>query len=441
MDGCYSGIKKAAGGSSARLSFDHQRGMVGPTIYTWNYQVQKLKYIHTAQSVMKSGDAVAFREVDLDTLLCEKPAHGEVLVNVLHANELINWRASLLADRCIGAHPSNASGSEYFTGDYYFASFNEAVVDLKMGFFIVNGDQVWSDSAFATIQNGPADRSPAIRSEGDSRFFDDETANIEPLQVNGPVMMFCHWASLGNYGHWLLNSLLPAVLMLDEIKAKRITLITPPLPERWKNELLLIGVPEDQIIETEHQYVSVQHLIYPSTVSTQSNMLPSPFGLQVFDKLKEVLPPSGNGARHIFVSRLGTNGFRRMRNEEELVLHLENLGVHTVYPHELSLAEQIDAFSNAELIIGQFGAALWNMPFSPRGGLLIEISASIYGSFEYAALANLLDKEVILLTTEPTSADNAYAFEFDAMIDQVVGNARAFIEAGKQSDITPTHQG
>lgn len=385
--------------------------------------MQQLRYVHSANSVTPAGDMIEMPEIDRFSLL-ERPSGPRI--HVLAVEQTIRWRDRLLEEYSFGPHPARRDAGEYNTGQYYVASFSDALVDLKMGCVIIDGRDVWSDSAAFTIMHGPVDRSPAIVADGDQRFLNMD-ASPAPLTIDGPAMMICHWGCLGNYGHWMMNSLLPVVLMLDEIKARKITVLVPTLPPRWREELTLFGVPESQIVEVADQYVVVPHLLYPSTVSTSSNNYPAPFGLQVFEAARQAVAPSPDlpSPELLYVSRMGAKHWRTMTNEVELSAALETLGFTAIYPHNMTWAEQIAAFSKAKVIIGQFGAALWSIPFSPKGGALIEITTSNYGNHEYAAVANLMEKDVILIGSDPTSIVASYHFDFEAPLDKVVHAAKS----------------
>lgn len=389
--------------------------------------MQQLRYVHSRNSVTPAGDRIPITEIDRRGLLKKR---DEPRIHILEDKQTIRWKHRLLEEYCFGPHPARDDAGEYSTGQYYIASFPEALVDLRMGAVIMNGRDVWSDSATFTIMHGPVARSPAIVTDGDQRFLSLEDAP-KRLTIDGPAMMISHWGCLeGNYGHWLMNSLLPVVLMLDEIKAREITIVVPILPHRWRDELILFGVPESQIVEVTDQYVVVPHLLYPSTVSTASNNFPAPFGLQVFDAARRaiVISPDLPSPELLYVSRIGAKHWRTMTNEPELSDSLEALGFTAIFPHMMTWAEQIAAFSKAKVVVGQFGAALWNLPFSPKGGALIEITTSNYGNPEYAAVANLMEKDVIFIASEPTSIVAFYHFDFEAPIEAIVNSARAMID-------------
>ncbi len=394
-----------------------------------------LRPSHAGVSYMKNGELIPSVVVSRAEVFSE-PSDEDVRIHVLADNERIDWLSRVRDDLSFGFDKSSfqrvrRSGT-YATGEVYLASFKRATVDLRLGFLVFQGSRIWEDSLFATIKSGPVSWSPAIDARADERWFSRGIAAPKALSIKGPAMMFCHWATSMNYGHWLMNSLLPVYQALDELRAGELSLIAPQLPERWRNELLAIGVPPARLIESVAQYVDVEHLIYPSHLSTAGNMFPAPSSLPMFETLKKIANASQtqSAPKRIYVSRLGA-GSRVMSNEEELIAALAELGFVAIHPHRLSFDDQIKVFSEAEVIIGQFGAALWSMPFAPRGGAFIEISTTNYGSFEYLALANIMGRELVQIMVEPSSegyVDNV-VFRFEAPIPEVLKAAKSICGA------------
>ena len=63
-------------------------------------------------------------------------------------------------------------------------------------------------------------------------------------------------------------------------------------------------------------------------------------------------------------------------NESEVEAALAPLGFRTIVPGEMSVREQIAAFSRARVVVAPHGAGLANMAFAPRGAALVEIASS-----------------------------------------------------------------
>ena len=85
----------------------------------------------------------------------------------------------------------------------------------------------------------------------------------------------------------------------------------------------------------------------------------------------------------IVVSR-GSSTTRRWLNEDECMGVLNSLGFKLIDPSKMSLIEQINTFSRAEVIVGAHGAGLTNLMFSCPGTKVIEIRSNEQGG-EYSS--------------------------------------------------------
>lgn len=74
----------------------------------------------------------------------------------------------------------------------------------------------------------------------------------------------------------------------------------------------------------------------------------------------------------IYISR-ARDGRRHVSNEHEVTAMLSEYGFATVYPAEMTLAEQVSYASTARCMIGLHGAGLTNMMFMAPGGSVLEI--------------------------------------------------------------------
>jgi capsular polysaccharide biosynthesis protein len=403
----------------------------------------KLEMAQTPHSFVGYGENVPFKEVSREEIFVSPP-QDIPNIHVIEENIRINWGARVRYDLCFGSGLETFKNLHlnptYNTGSYYLASFRDVTVDLKTGFLIYSRTKAWADSCFATIQHGPVQYSPAVEARGDERWFSPGKAAAKALGIDDPVMILCHWGSLVNYGHWLANSLLSAFLVVPELRSGRLSLLCPPLSDRQKRELSMIGVPNERIIETGEQYIKASHVIYPSPVSTISNIAPAPVCMDLFQALKNSAAqrPDQPAPEYVYVSRLGASHSRSMRNESALIEALSGLGMTAIFPHNLSFDAQIKAFSRARVIVGQLGAALWSILFAPPGGAFLEISTSNYASYEYVAIANLMDRDIVQIMIDPSQDGylNDVVFDFDSPIDHVVNVARTLISEDR-SELIP----
>lgn len=375
-------------------------------------------------SVHAIGQIIACRTANLESLF-EQPASRNPVVSVL-ADDDYDAEPTFSEDYSIG----EVHGSLRWNSKLYVASFRETIVDVENGIVGFAANRLWGDSTAVTL-NGPhgLTRSP------DMFLLNGRYGRLEiqePVSVTeGPVMLAHHWACRTNYGHWLMNSLLSVFLMRKELIAGKLKLLFPVLGGERRRQILRMGVPPEAIIETEGRYVHCSHLLYPSPLTTNANGTPHALIREFFDFLKQNFPPPENLERpsRIDITRLGYRTeqlfrARRMTNERELIGALRLLGFTVLAPHELDFASQIHVLANAQIVIGQFGAALWNVSFAPKGSWLIEIATHNWISNEYLYAAHLARQRFSRIMIEPAvvepSTENPNDFDFAAPIEKIV---------------------
>ncbi|SEI18962.1 glycosyltransferase 61 family protein [Tardiphaga sp. OK245] len=94
------------------------------------------------------------------------------------------------------------------------------------------------------------------------------------------------------------------------------------------------------------------------------------------------------GARRsrLFLGRRNLR-WRRLTNEVEIEAALHMVGFETAYPEDLTLAQQIALFRDAEVIVAPNGSALLNLLFAPQGVptvVLAQSEAFNWGGFQSA---------------------------------------------------------
>jgi hypothetical protein len=385
------------------------------------------------ESIFGIGDIVAAEQVRCSQLLT---TDGAVAMALLAAGKWHDATKSFRLDQSIGAgrpeFDALAKQCEWRSAPVYLAAFYDACVDVENGILLFDGDKVWGDCFFATVlAPGGLNRAPDIFPL-DGRYGRLRRAEAErTLHVDAPVMLTCFWASRVNYGHWLMNSLFSVYLALDEIRTERLKLLCPPLSERQREELVRLGAPPTSIIESSSRYVRASKLVYPSPLTTGANMFPGSMCQQFLDYVAERFVADSRdrfAPTYVYVSREGFASGRLMANEPQLAEALANIGFAAIRPHGLSFAEQIHAMSNAAIVIGQFGAALWNTAFAPKHAKIIEIATSNYVSNEYLFISHLGGRELYRVMIAAESPQNrAYegeSFSFEAPVDDIVALAR-----------------
>ena len=195
-----------------------------------------------------------------------------------------------------------------------------------------------------------------------------------PVEVPGRLGVL---ASRGDriYYHFLID-VLPRLGVLEQCPD-----IEPP--DRWyvpanlsfQHQLLdLIGISADQRIDSsEVPHVRAECLVVPGLPGSN---VQNPAWVVAF--LRERLLPPGIKripGRNIFITRGSAPNNRIVRDEDAVLEILDDRGFDfdRIDPGEMSVADQIRAFGEADVIVSPHGSALTNIVFASPGSCLIEL--------------------------------------------------------------------
>jgi capsular polysaccharide biosynthesis protein len=221
-----------------------------------------------------------------------------------------------------------------------------------------------------------------------------------PLPVKVPGTIACLNVRYSqNYFHWMYD-LLPklgvlelAGIAIDDIDWFLVNSCQLP----FQRELLhLIGVPDSKILDPTVYHAIVEKLIVPVSSFDAGRISPQSCKFlrrRLLTQVGQLLPT------RIYISRKGAN-YRRLLNEEELMLCLQRYGFISVTLEALSVREQIAVFANAEVIISPHGAGLANIVFSQPSTKLIEIFMPDEVLFYYWQIASYIGLNYYYLLAE-----------------------------------------
>jgi transposase len=119
----------------------------------------------------------------------------------------------------------------------------------------------------------------------------------------------------------------------------------------WQRQCLeAIGLDDADLIQVPGGYHCVERLIYPSLLDPRAFISLDPYIFELFNcvkwhfRFKYPAKSCGTTSRRIYVSRQDAP-HRRMINEEELIVALENIGFNAVMPSKMTYEEQVETFS------------------------------------------------------------------------------------------------
>jgi capsular polysaccharide biosynthesis protein len=132
-----------------------------------------------------------------------------------------------------------------------------------------------------------------------------------------------------------------------------------------QESLSLLGYDEPDYITVDDPCVTVKRLLLPSQID------PIPEHIQWLQgRMCKAVDEPKNGAR-IYISRRNATK-RRVRNEAEVVSALRTRGFKRYVLEELSVAEQIELFADAEAVVGPHGAGFANLVYA-EAPLVVEL--------------------------------------------------------------------
>jgi len=139
----------------------------------------------------------------------------------------------------------------------------------------------------------------------------------------------------------------------------------------------------NQVSLQRHLHVECEELFFFTGTFCLSKDALSLVEYKIKSSLKQSTSKSGKTSKRIIISR-GSSTTRRWLNENECISSLDSHGFKLIDPSKLSLSQQVEAFSNAEIILGPHGAGLTNIMFCNPGTKVIEIRAQEQGG-EYSS--------------------------------------------------------
>ena len=208
-----------------------------------------------------------------------------------------------------------------------------------------------------------------------------------PEQIRGSVAVLTTRAS-DNYYHFLTD-VLPRIVLLER-SGIPVDLYLVNRSQPFQRDLLpRFGVPLDRVVESRlHPHIQAERLVVPAlpdpnmqtprwiVSALRERLLPAP------------LPPPN---RKVYVGRGQKRHTRMVLNEPDVLAVLARRGVTALLPETLSVAEQIRAFAESDLVIAPHGAALTNIAFCSPGARVVELFAPSYVNVCFWALASQVE--------------------------------------------------
>ena len=318
---------------------------------------------------------------------------------------------------------------ESLVGQYWFPA---------LGLLVSKDGRIWRHSFLGPFQEGFLTSVKAIveRSGPDGArtpmFYPDRLSRVQ--RIAEPRLLIAN-SEKPNYGHWTLD----VVPLIDLAARNRLPMLTWTL-KPWQRAIIArLDAPDGLIREIRPQPLLLDHAIVSNRHAGESTQNVHPQHQTAFARILANVRKSVGAIetpRRVLVVRSVANS-RNIVNRAAMIETLKPFGFVAVQPEMLSFDEQALTFANAEIIVGEFGAAMTNMIFCNPATKVVEIIAEGQHDPWSSHLAAMVGIEYVVLfqpqSPEALEAaprhvkDSAFAYSVD--VAKLVETVRALLAA------------
>lgn len=288
------------------------------------------------------------------------------------AAEAMRFYARL--DRPAAVAPTKLYESAYMDparvlrGEPYVHDFSEVIVETDHC-AIFDGDKIyWRESSGRNIASHPYVNG---RTSRDLKFV--AACRPEPTATLDEPFVLLGTDGGSNYSHWLSRNVLKLALLEPAgIASSMPILINEDLSGFQREFIDLLQIPMSRLMPVKRGVVlRCRQVFVPVNLRLHPAMSVGMAWLRA--RLAHLMTPPQQACDLLFISRRDSS-HRVLLNEMEIEAALAALGFRTVVLGEMTVAEQIHAFSRARVIVGAHGAGLTNLMFAPANAVVVEIT-------------------------------------------------------------------
>jgi capsular polysaccharide biosynthesis protein len=225
------------------------------------------------------------------------------------------------------------------------------------------------------------------------------------------------------YFHWMFDAL-PRIGILRQAGVESAFFLANQALPYQRETVARLGIDPAKIIAPRPDtHIEAERLIVPSLPGTIG--YPTPWSIEFLRS--NFLGPgegaSGRPHRRLYVSRRDAQT-RRILNEQDLVEQLRRRGFEEVILDGVSVADQVELFAKAAIVVGPHGAGFTNAVFCQPGSALVEIIPDSYFNPCFEVLAGLHDlryRRLSFRADKVTGDQHVNCASLLAAIDEVEG--------------------
>jgi capsular polysaccharide biosynthesis protein len=216
------------------------------------------------------------------------------------------------------------------------------------------------------------------------------------------VLLHDFW-SVGNYYHWIVDTLPRLKSVQEELKQDTYSLILPAKRPKFIDAILKYYEIGNVTSIAADEYLSVQELLVPYYLAGPGHIHPEHVREIKQHFLKRI--KSEVKKERIYISRSRQKA-RRIINEAEVSAVMADYGFETIFWEDHSFEEQVRISQNVKFMVSSHGANLTNLMFMKEGSFVLEIIKEVSPNFCYWALASVTDINYYYQLTKMPQADH-----------------------------------
>jgi len=202
------------------------------------------------------------------------------------------------------------------------------------------------------------------------------------------------FGSSSSWFHFLVE-VLPRFLLLEEFDfTEYVVIVRGKMPHPITEVLESLGVKSIiTMLDGEKVYVDELITLTDLRYKDVTNLEIRRLDLSAVRKYILDIFPQSAGPGRIFLER-DEKLFRTLSNRQDLQTMLQNMGFECIKPELLTVAQQVNLFTNADIVVAESGAALTNIIFMKHGSKVLEIHPGNDQAGLWASLGAVFGVEV-----------------------------------------------
>ena len=245
--------------------------------------------------------------------------------------------------------------------------------------------------------------------------------------IRGKVLCLSQTGLVNNYYHFNVEFLGRFYIFVKS--NLEYDYITFPENNKFQREFrTLLGVDKNKILdERKYNVIRADELIFTDLLN---NWRPEDFRgyslpckeyvpswlIGIYKYIKKRNKMQGRNYQRLYISRSKAE-YRRVVNEDKLLEVLHRYGFHSLYLEELTVTEQIEIFSSAELIIAPHGAGLVNISYCNKKASILELYPQFYHDPGIRIQATMLGHDYQFHVGKSDTINNVNPRNEDVVVD------------------------